>query len=257
MELQDLSARAGSDLLGPIFDKHPEVKEKLGGSYEQVKKLASQAGPEARRITTDTASKLTETFKGGFDEKSMEKAKQILQEAAERLQKATGEAGDQAKEAWQKSMQQAQPYLDKVPEIKDLLNNKASSLMAGAGASQIWEKIKEIGQEKKVSKEKVEDLKNFINEKVGEAEDSSGDLWDKVLEFSKNIPGAEKLDEKRETLKGFVAVVREDSDDAKALAKETFDDVMKVIEKKADEAKKLKEKAKDDAQKKKSDKEKK
>lgn len=266
LELQDLTAKASSDFFGPFLEKHPELREKLGGSYDQVKELASKAGPEARRISLDTAAKLKDVFKSGLDSKSIDDAKQILQEAADRLQKAAGETGSGAKEAWDKSMQQAQPYLDKIPDIKDLLNNKASVLMNGAAAKQIWDRVKEIGQGKKVSKEKVDELKEFIKEKAETAGSSSDDMWDKILEYSKMVPGSEKvcstfhylssswegllqLEDNRKTLQGFVAVVREDSDDAKALAKETFDEVMKVIDQKADKAKSLKEKVRKDTEK--------
>jgi len=248
MQLQDLSARAGSDLIGPIMDKHPEIKEKLGDSYDQMKKLASQSGPQVRKITQETATKLKDTFKGGFDDKAVENAKQILQEAVDRMQKATGEAGAEAKRAWQDSLGQAQPYLDKLPEIKDLLENKASVLMSGGAATQIWQRVKEVGEGKKVDKEKVKDLKNFIQEKAEGASDSSGDIWDKILEFSQNIPGSEKLGEMKPQMEAFVNVARQDSQEAKDLAKETFEDISNVLKEKAEKAKGLKEKAKGDAQ---------
>lgn len=243
LQLQDLSARASSDLFGPLLDKHPEIKEKLGGTYDQVKKLASQSGPQVQQITKETVAKLSDTFKSGFDDKSVEKAKQILQESVERLQKATGEVGDEAKRAWQKSTEQAQPYLDKLPEIKELLESKASVLMSGEGAMQIWKRVKEIGEQKGIDKDKVKDLKNFINEKANDAGQRSGDVWDKIMDFSQNMPGAEKFQPQME---GIVAVVREDSQEAKELAKETFADIMHVLEEKAEKAKGLKEKAKED-----------
>jgi chemotaxis regulatin CheY-phosphate phosphatase CheZ len=189
LELQDLSARASSDLFGPILDKHPEIKEKLGDGYDQLKKLASQSGPEAQRIAKDTATQLTDVFKSGLNDKSISKAKQIIQDSAERLQKATGDVGDGAKQAWNKSMEQAQPYLDKIPEIKELLESKASVLMVGGSAKQIWDQVKEIGGQKRVDKEKLKDLKELIQSKVEDAGNSSGDIWDKVVEFSKNISG--------------------------------------------------------------------
>jgi hypothetical protein len=50
-------------------------------------------------------------------------------------------------------------------------------------------------------------------------------------------------------MEGFVAVVRQDSQEAKELAKETFSDIMQVLDEKAEKAKGLKEKAKGDARK--------
>jgi thioredoxin-like negative regulator of GroEL len=47
-------------------------------------------------------------------------------------------------------------------------------------------------------------------------------------------------------LEEFVAVVREDSEEAKGLAKETFEDIMNVLDEKAEKAKKLKDKVKDE-----------
>lgn len=48
-ELKELGKKAGLDVLG----NHPEVKEKIGGSYEQLAKLAGEKGPAAKKALED------------------------------------------------------------------------------------------------------------------------------------------------------------------------------------------------------------
>ena len=53
-ELQELGVKAGEDLL----DAHPEVKKKLGGGYDQLRKLANEKGPEAQKAFEEVQSQV-------------------------------------------------------------------------------------------------------------------------------------------------------------------------------------------------------
>ena len=57
-QLEEVSKRAGQDALQKLGEKHPEVREKLGGGYEQLKKAAEKNGPEAIRILNETTSQV-------------------------------------------------------------------------------------------------------------------------------------------------------------------------------------------------------
>jgi hypothetical protein len=57
-ELYELGKRAGGDVVNELLESHPEVKEKLGGGYEQLQKLAQDKGPEAKKLLDDTQSQV-------------------------------------------------------------------------------------------------------------------------------------------------------------------------------------------------------
>lgn len=53
-ELQELGLQVGGDFL----EKHPKVKERIGGGYAELKKLAETKGPQAKKIFDDTTSQV-------------------------------------------------------------------------------------------------------------------------------------------------------------------------------------------------------
>ena len=53
-ELQELGMKAGGDLL----EKHPKLKESVGSGYEQLKKIAEERGPQAKKILEDTTNQV-------------------------------------------------------------------------------------------------------------------------------------------------------------------------------------------------------
>jgi hypothetical protein len=52
-ELYELGKKAGSDVAEDYLDNHPDVKEKLGGGYDQLVKIAKEKGPEAQKQIED------------------------------------------------------------------------------------------------------------------------------------------------------------------------------------------------------------
>ncbi|KZT41528.1 hypothetical protein SISSUDRAFT_981752, partial [Sistotremastrum suecicum HHB10207 ss-3] len=229
LQLQDLASRAGADILGPILEKHPEIKEKIGGSYSDLKELAAKRGPEAKKIYDDAIKQIKAIFDEGFTADSVQRAQKLIRDTTEKVQGL----GDKAsKEAWDKAVKQAGPYLEKLPEIKDLLNQKAATLMASGGSAQeIWKQVKEVADGKGTpSKEKIDQLKGLISQKAKEAEESTG----------------ASLDGAWEKIEGFdlQKILQDGGEDASRLAKETYDEIAQVLEKKAKEAQKLTEKTK-------------
>lgn len=53
-ELQELSLQMGGDFL----EKHPKLKERVGGGYTELKKLAETKGPQAKKIFDDTTNQV-------------------------------------------------------------------------------------------------------------------------------------------------------------------------------------------------------
>jgi hypothetical protein len=52
-ELYALGKKAGGDVVQQYLDAHPDVKEKLGGGYDQLVKIAQEKGPEAQKQLED------------------------------------------------------------------------------------------------------------------------------------------------------------------------------------------------------------
>jgi hypothetical protein len=83
-------------------------------------------------------------------------------------------------EAWQKDMEQAKPYLDKSPQLKELVEKNKTTLMRG-NAMELVEKIKvtfESGSK--------EDLEKNVQETINRANGSVGGSFES---YFKMIPG--------------------------------------------------------------------
>lgn len=141
-----------------------------------------------------------------------------------------------AQEAWDKSVKQAQPYLDKLPEIKELLNSNTSAFLGlGAGAlggqtKEIFEKLKAAAEAKgDEQKKKIGELKDLVQAKAKEAQDAAsskfGVGWDDILGYVKQIPGGEEALKKVPNAQALVELSKSRSEDASKLAKETWDEV--------------------------------
>ena len=59
--LEELGKRAGKDAFSALSEKYPQVSEKLGGGYEELRKLARTAGPEAKKQLKATSEEVSAT----------------------------------------------------------------------------------------------------------------------------------------------------------------------------------------------------
>ena len=95
----------------------------------------------------------------------MDQARELVQSKTTEIRKI---AKASSQEAWDKSIKEVSPYLDKVPEIKQLLNDNASTFIAagatsltGASSStqELFSRIKEAAQGDALkNKEKMNEL---------------------------------------------------------------------------------------------------
>lgn len=224
-ELYKLGKKAGGDVFGEILDKHPELKEKLGGGYEQLQKLAESKGPEAKKMLEDTqkqvcptlppnggnfvsdddTSQVKEIFAKGFSLDAADQARQLIQSKIEELRNLAEPA---AQEAWDKATEQAKPYLDKVPEVREMLDAKSSAFLSmgaaalggtGAGsAKEIFERVKQVAEAKGKDREaQLKELKSWLEEKAKEAQEGAksrfGLDWETLLGYVKKVPGGEEV----------------------------------------------------------------
>jgi hypothetical protein len=225
-KVADLAKDAGGDIL----NNHPQLKDQFGGEFERLKQMGENHGPEVKRQVDETWNKVRDALKGGFSFDTVNRVKGIVQETTQKVQKI----GD---EAWQKGMEQAKPYLDKNPQLKELVEENKTKLMRG-NAMELGEKIKatfESGSE--------EDLENYVKETINKANGSAGGGFESYFNM---IPGAGPIWSNMSQLQEGA---QKHGEDAEKLLKQAMEEVQQVLSRKVEEGKKLAEKAKQDTRK--------
>lgn len=230
--LADLSKKLGSlagDALGDILDNHPQVKEKFGGSIDQLKKMGEEYGPEAKKQVDETWNQVKEILAGGLTAANLDKARRILQENVEKVKKF----GD---EAWNKGLEQAKPYLDKNPKVRELIENNADALKQG-NVKELFEQARNA-----VDSSNLGDLEKYVNSAVEKAKSKGSQLAGGNLEqYFGMIPSGSEILSKVQQLR---EVAEQHKGEAEKLLQETMEEVKQVLEKKYEKAQEIKEKAK-------------
>ncbi len=119
-EVRSLANDIGND----VIEQHPELKEQVGGSLEQLKGLADKAGPEAKKKLDDVYDQIHSITEKGLTPASVASAGYIIKDALQSLQSS-------AESEWEKAIEAAKPMLDKYPKAKKLLEENADSLKKG------------------------------------------------------------------------------------------------------------------------------
>ncbi|RPD63871.1 hypothetical protein L227DRAFT_572311 [Lentinus tigrinus ALCF2SS1-6] len=256
-ELEELGKKAGKDAFGSLSEKYPQLSEKLGGGYEEFKRLAESKGPEAKKVYDETSRQLKDIFSKGFSQNSFDDARRLIQSKTSDLRRF---AQQSSQEAWDRALKEATPYLDKAPEIKQLLNdNRDKFIAAGAatisggssGMQEVFSHIKDVAQgDMAKNKDKMNELRKFVEDKAREAEAQGTKQlergWESLQDWIRTMPGGEDALKRMPDVQVFVKVSQERSEDAKKLAKETYEAVLQVLEEKGKKAKQLSEEVKED-----------
>ena len=88
--------------------------------------------------------------------------------------------GGASQETWEKVMKDAAPHLDKLPDVRKLLEDNASAFMAaglsqGGAAQEVLARVKDAAQgDAAKNKEKLKELKDFVQKKAEEARQRGG-----------------------------------------------------------------------------------
>ena len=194
-EVEELGQKVGTDFIKPVLDKHPQLKESVGGSYDELKKLVEQHGPEAKATYDDTVKQVKQIFKAGVTAASIKQVSDLVQQKTKEVKELGQKAGQ---DAWNKASKQAKPYLDKMPDVKKALDENMQALIGSGGKDiqEIYDKVKEVA-EKGGNKKSVEDLQNLIKEKAKKASESTGknwdDAWQTLEQYIKKIPGGKEV----------------------------------------------------------------
>ncbi|KAK6381043.1 hypothetical protein LTS17_005244 [Exophiala oligosperma] len=226
-----LAVDAGQDIL----NNHPQLKEKLGGSFDQLKQMGDQYGPEAKQKADETYNQIRDILKGGIGLGTVGQLQKLLQEKVQELKKY----GDQA---WQKGIEQAKPVLDKQPQLKELLENNKSKLLQG-NIGQLWQKLQEAAKSGN-----TEDVEKFVKEQADKLSQKAGGSGSGsgIEQYLHMIPGGSEMGSKLQQLQ---ELSQKHGKEAEKLVKSAIDDVTKVLSQKVEEGQKLKEKAKEDVKK--------
>ncbi|KAI9642285.1 hypothetical protein NHQ30_009087 [Ciborinia camelliae] len=242
MRALDDIARLGKDGLAEILEAHPQIREKVGGNLARLKRMTENYGPDAKREWDETCTQVSEILAGGLGAGAVEKVATLIQEKSERV-KALGN------EAWEQGMRDWKPFLEKHPEIREVVEGNKDVLKEGnvkevfgrvrrAVEGGNWEDLREYVQD---ASEKSQNEKSN-NEKSQNAppKNDTSDLAHSAAQAAKKtgLPGfgSEKAWQKLHDLQGLA---REHGGELEGLVRSAWVDVEKVVEGKVAEAEKL------------------
>lgn len=231
--LQKAMKRIGElagDAAEDILNNHPELKEKVGGQYKQLKQMADQYGPEAKKQFDDTLKQVKDIAKGGFSSENVQKVQKLVEEKTQELKKY----GDKA---WEEGLKQAQPVLDKYPELKDTIDKNKDKLLQG-NMGELWKKIQEVSKSGN-----IDDAKKFVEEQVQKGSESVGGSGGIEKLLGSIFPGGADVGKKFQELQ---ELSQKHGKEAEHILKSTVEDLKKLLEKKVEEGKELKNKAEKD-----------
>jgi hypothetical protein len=216
------------DAAGNVLENHPQLKEKVGGSYDQLKEMGEAYGPQAKEEVNKTWQQISDIVKRGASVESANEIKNLIQEKKEKLEKL----GD---EAWSKGLEESKQYLDKSPKLKQMVEENADTLKKG-NAKDLWGLVKESA-----SSGKTEDVEKYIKDKASKAQNSGlGDL-DKWL---KSVPGGSQILPQLQTLQ---TVAQKKGSEAENILKETAEEIQNVLKKRKEQVEKIAEEAKEES----------
>ncbi|KAB8238789.1 uncharacterized protein BDW43DRAFT_319139 [Aspergillus alliaceus] len=213
------------DSAGDILDNHPELRTKVGGSFDRLKEMGSAYGPQAQEEVDKAWKQLKDIVSGGINSDTVEKVQKIAREKEEKLRKL----GD---EAWRQGLVEVQPYLEKNPKLKELVERNTVALKNG-NFSKIWSLIKESS-----SSGNTEDLEKYIKETANQARSSGFGSLDKL---SNMVPGGSNILTQLQSLQN---AAEKKGPEAEKLLKETIDDIQGVLSEKVKQAENLAEETK-------------
>jgi gas vesicle protein len=226
MKIGDLAGDAAED----IMKNHPDLKNKVGDSLDQLKCMGDQYGPEAKKKVDETWKQVQDIIEGGIDLGTADQLRRLIQDKTQELRKM----GDQA---WQKGMEQAKPYLDKIPKVKELLEQNKDKLMQG-DLGELWEKVQAA-----VKSGDTSDIEKFVKETLEKGESKAGWGFEQYLNM---IPGGIEIMPKFQQLQ---VIAEKRGDEAQKLVKDGFKEIQEVLSRKVEEGQKLADKAGKDAKK--------
>ncbi|ORY57128.1 hypothetical protein BCR35DRAFT_309715 [Leucosporidium creatinivorum] len=261
-KVQKLVGEEGGKAFDLLKEKFPEVGKALGGEFEELQKLSEKHGPEASRIASsfyDDASKIVS--EGGVNAKTLESVKDLLAKKTKEIKDFSQKAG---KDAWEASAKKAGPLLDKMPDVKKLVDENVGKLEGVVGEDRVkvvkdlYAELEKIGKSGKSVDDMTKEAKKLVEEKVGsldelkkKASDAGSEAASSAAKYAGAIPGLGELSKALEgtDLKVFKELAEKHGEKGQEILNSTYDEIKQILQKKAEEAKKVAGDAKDDAKK--------
>jgi cell division septum initiation protein DivIVA len=237
--LRDMSTKLGSvaaDGFSDLVDNHPELKEKVGPGFDQLKSMGQNLGPEAKKQVDQTWDQVKEVLQGGLSFASVSKVKSLIEEKTKEIQKL-------GEKAWDEGLNQAKSQLDKNPKIKQLVEDNADALKQG-NVTELFKKVKDS-----VQSGNMDDLQSYISSSVEKAKKSAsggGGSFGGFEQYLNKIPGASEIMPKLSVLSSLAG---NKSEEAEKLLKETMEKLHQVVSQQSKKAEELAGNAKDEAKK--------
>lgn len=145
--LVSLAGDASEDIL----NNHPQLKEKVGGSADQLKQLAEQYGGEAKREADQAWKQINDVLKSGVSVDSADKIRRLVQEKIQKIREMGEKAFDQG-------FEQVKPMLEKNPKVKQLVEENMETLKQG-NVSDVVQKVREA-----VTSGSTDKLQSYLQE---------------------------------------------------------------------------------------------
>lgn len=220
------------DVMSEVLDRHPEVKDKVGSPIEKLRQMGDRIGPEATHIVDNAwkqAQEIVNNNEGGpLSPANIARVQKVIDDATDRLSRYS-------EDAWKKAMDQAKPYLDKVPELKKLVEDNTAQLKSG-NTKELLDKLQAAAKSGDTS-----DLKDYINRSARKVQ-SSGSA--SIQEYLSKIPNGDQI---LPNLGKLQDVAQRHGKEAEDLFKSTVGELTEVLRRKGEEARQIAERAEKEA----------
>lgn len=225
MRLQTALKRIGelaTDSIEDILNKYPELKSIFGGSLDQFNGMGDGYGADAKEIVDETWEQVRDILQGGIGLGTADQLRRLIEEKTQEVRKI-GET------AWQKGIEQATPYLDKNPKVKELVLQNKDELMQG-NLTELWEQVQSAGRSGD-----THNLEKFIKEMVDKGKSRVGGSGGGLGQFLSMIPGGSETTPKFQQLE---EIAEKHGDEAQVLIKKAFKEIQEVLGRTVEKGKK-------------------
>jgi hypothetical protein len=198
--------------------------------------MGAQYGPEAKKLVDETWGQVNDVMASGFSAESAEKVRKIVQERTEQIRRI----GD---ELWEKGLEQAQPYLDKNPRLKELITGNRDLLKQGNVAA-LFKQLKSLSEGGDAGK--VED---YVKQAVDKAKSAGtkatgGNSGLGALGQFLGTASGDAGRKLQDNIGLLTEVVDKHASEGKELLEETKEDLRKLLAEKAKKAQSIVDRAK-------------
>jgi hypothetical protein len=202
--------------------------------------MGAQYGPEAKKLVDQTWTQVNDVMSSGFSAENADKVRRILEERMQQIRKI----GD---DLWDKGLEQAKPYLDKSPRLKELVTGN-QDILKNENVTDLFQQIKTLGEGGDMGK-----LEDYVKQTVDKAKDKGSKATGGGAGFGalSQLLGSVSDDAGRklqDNIGLLSEVASKHSSEGKELAEETKNDLRKLLEEKAKKAQKIADSAKKDAE---------